>query len=235
MIAEFHLFIIWENAAKWRDAIFEDLRQHFDIIKSYKMCWPKDEFTNNLTRFYGFEITKENEHEKVLGTGEFELIILLDKNPTYMNRMTYAQGVSCVNVNVFDAKSRYRALTGRFRVHATNSVAEFRHDIALLLGEEDSLYYDGTYSFKDSPYTFFGRQLTGVMGWDNIQEVLFILSRCTDATVTLCAENNQIPTYTIQTANLIKTKLTIGVKPDDAHQVKILTNNGEMMLIFAEK
>lgn len=233
MKGEFHIFIIWENAESWRNEILCDLKSHFEIAESFKMCWPKEKFSENLTRFYAFKITKESENESVVGTGEFELLVVRDRNPVYGDRMTAKQGVHYVNTNIFDAKTRYRNLTGKFRVHATNSSLEFRHDIALLLGVSDKEYYNGNYG-NMSRYAFFGRQLTGMNGWKDVQEVLFVLENCTDAVIEKVTIIDETPHYKIATESIEKTKLTLGM---ESYEIETLleTQNGKLYLEFVEK
>ena len=51
--AEFHLFIIWENAGHELEAILEILDEDLDLLRVTQVTWSEARFSENLTRFYG--------------------------------------------------------------------------------------------------------------------------------------------------------------------------------------
>ena len=132
---EVHLFILWENARKKENEILEDIRNNFNILGMYNIKWNKKLFSNNLSRFYGTNLPENSGKEQHCGNGDFLLVIVEDENPIYEERET-SKGIQIVNINMFDKKTYYRELTGGgHKIHATNSVAETNHDLALLLGK----------------------------------------------------------------------------------------------------
>ena len=63
MKEELHLFIIWENGREKQKEILEDINKSFEIIKIYEVKWDKEEFSNNLSRFYGTNLPKGSRKE----------------------------------------------------------------------------------------------------------------------------------------------------------------------------
>ena len=55
---------------------------------------------NNFTRFYGVKLDNGSFKEKECGTGNFLLILLLDKKPVYKETQT-SRGPEVVNLNLF--------------------------------------------------------------------------------------------------------------------------------------
>ena len=81
MKEELHLFIIWENARNKQEEIIKDIKENFEIINIYDICWSKDKFSNNLSRFYGTNLPKGSGKEQHCGNGNFLLIIIKDLKP----------------------------------------------------------------------------------------------------------------------------------------------------------
>ena len=78
MKEELHLFIIWEHARYKQEEIIQDISKYFEILKIYEFNWSKDNFSNNLSRFYGTNLPKGSHKEVHCGTGKFLLIVLKD-------------------------------------------------------------------------------------------------------------------------------------------------------------
>ena len=51
--SKLYLFIIWEKSRNKTDQILDDLREKFVIKDVYQVKWSKENFLNNLRRFYG--------------------------------------------------------------------------------------------------------------------------------------------------------------------------------------
>ena len=78
MKEELHLFIIWENARYKQEEIIKDIKAKFQIIKIYEIEWNKENFSKNLSRFYGANLPKGCGKEEHCGNGKFLLIIVKD-------------------------------------------------------------------------------------------------------------------------------------------------------------
>ena len=125
---ETHLFILWENAREKEKEILEDIKKNFEILGLYNIKWNKENFSNNLSRFYGTNLPENSGKEQHCGNGDFLLIVVGIDNPKYEERQT-SKGLQIVNTNMFDKKTYYRKLTGGgHKVHATNSEVETNHD-----------------------------------------------------------------------------------------------------------
>lgn len=179
MKEELHLFIIWENARGKQKEILEDMENEFEIIKVLEIEWSKDEFANNLSRFYGTKLPKGSGKEQDCGNGKFILVILKIKNPIYEKRMT-SKGEKTVNINMFDKKTKYRELTGGgTKIHGTNDEIETNHDLTLLLGKnvEDFLKENEDEKW-DGNIQQIATDLFGAREWKTVEEMFYALNNC---------------------------------------------------------
>lgn len=173
MNSEIHLFILWEHARSQESAILEDIQKHFHLLAYYEMRWSPTTFSENLSRFYGQRLPSGSQKEKQCGRGPFTVLIVQDLQPTYEDRQTSA-ATEYVNINMFDAKERYRQRTGGgHRVHGTNSLEESRHDLSLLLGKtpEDFAHQ------QPLPRETLERDLEGAHGWSSLTHLFRILNQ----------------------------------------------------------
>jgi len=170
---EIHLFILWPYALAQSAEILNDIRGRFGICDMIELHWDQKHFERNLARFYGLygmNLSQAAEKLEHCGLGPFLVIVVEDSSPVYAQRRTW-HGVADVNVNLFDAKRKYRAWTGGgHRVHATNDPVEVNHDLFLLLGQRASAYArDG------SPWNGEVRRveanLVGTTGWRDLSEL----------------------------------------------------------------
>lgn len=180
MKEELHLFIIWENARYKQQEIIEDIKQNFQIIKIYEMNWSKEQFSNNLSRFYGTNLPKGCGKEVHCGTGKFLLIVIKDTNPKYEERAT-SKGPQIVNVNMFDKKEQYRNMTGGgHKIHATNSQIETNHDLTLLLKRNVQDYLKENTQNWDGKIEEKNEDLIGTKEWNTVSEMFYALNNCTN-------------------------------------------------------
>ena len=180
MKEELHLFIIWENARNKQEEIIKDIKENFEIINIYDICWSKDKFSNNLSRFYGTNLPKGSGKEQHCGNGNFLLIIIKDLKPEYTERMT-SKGSKIVNINMFDKKEKYRQWTGGgHRIHATNDEIETNHDITLLLGKNVKDYLKENNTEWDGKVINIANDLLGSNGWKTVNEMFYALNNCTN-------------------------------------------------------
>lgn len=181
-MSEIHLFIIWSNADNWKEKIIQDMKNKFCILGIHKMSWNKEHFSDNLTRFYGENLPKNSNKEKLCGNAPFTLIVVKDDAPLYRSRMT-SKGVKEVNVNIFDSKEMYRNWTGGgHMIHGTNDKKEVRHDLVLLTGHSIQDYvkrYEANGKMLTEEYD----SMPGEKKWDNMAQLLYVLNETIDYVV----------------------------------------------------
>ena len=81
--SKLYLFIIWEKSRNKTDQILDDLREKFVIKDVYQVKWSKENFLNNLRRFYGQSLPDAQKKAEVCGTGPFLVIIISDHHPKF--------------------------------------------------------------------------------------------------------------------------------------------------------
>ena len=179
MKEELHLFIIWEKAREKEKEIIEDINKNFKILKVFEIEWNKDEFSNNLSRFYGTNLPKGSGKEEHCGNGKFLLIIVKIINPIYEKRLT-SKGEKLVNINMFDKKSYYRELTGGgHKIHATDNQDETNHNLTLLLGKNTKDFLEEYKKEKwDGEICKISQDLLGARQWNTTGEMFYALNNC---------------------------------------------------------
>lgn len=166
--SEIHLFIIWSKGLTAKDNILKDIASNFEIIKATEVTWSPQKFSENLSRFYGENLPKNSSKEKHCGKDTFLCIVVKDNNVTYNLRPT-SKGLKAVNSNMFDAKQRYRKLTGGgHKIHATDNVTETKHNLYLLFGVR---YNDVLIEGQTLLPQVHKKDLIGSKGWNSLNEV----------------------------------------------------------------
>lgn len=162
---EVHLFILWEKSLYQKDRIVKDIESNFLVLKKYSIVWDSDNFSENISRFYGQNLPSHSYKEAECGTGEFVLILVKDLNPKYEYRET-SNKKQLVNTNTFDAKNKYRMWTkGGHKIHSTNTIHETKHDLYLLLEKK----YDTVLKLNTSKKlneTPLNKNLAGAIQWN---------------------------------------------------------------------
>lgn len=175
-MGEYHLFILWEKARIKENMILNDICLHFVIIKQFEVAWSQEFVANNFTRFYGTNLPNNSEKELHCGAGPFLLIVVKDENPIYETRPT-SRGNEIVNVNMFDAKTKYRLWTGGgHKIHATNNPKEFNHDITLLLGVNTKDFLEKWGKNDCETKTLLHQDVVGANGWESIEKLFYVLN-----------------------------------------------------------
>jgi len=171
---EIHLFIIWSKGRYAQEQVLSQAAEKFEIVQKYEVEWSKENFSQNLTRFYGENLPKNSGKETHCGTDPFLAFIIKDKAPRYEVRDT-GRGFELVNINIFDAKAEWRDLTGGgHKIHGTNDPAEAAHDIVLLLGQNiDDLLASNDFSEEIKPVK---SDLPGTGGWKDLGELFYVLN-----------------------------------------------------------
>jgi hypothetical protein len=155
-------FIIWENAARQRTQILDDLGTRFTVLAVIEVEWSQEAFASNLARLYGDRLPSAAEKADRCGTGRFTLVVVANARPAYRLRRARRR-LKRVNRDVFAARERYRRLTSSHDlVHATLDDDEAARDIYLLTGRERA-------SFAGQPAVEESLQadLLGTHGWSD--------------------------------------------------------------------
>lgn len=174
--SKLYLFIIWEKSRNKTEEILDDLRKKFVIRDVYQVKWSKENFLNNLRRFYGKTLPDAQEKAKVCGTGPFLVIIISDLYPKF----DYSENMfeeDLVNSNINESKIKYRKwIGGDFTVHSSISDSETSHNLTLLFGKNP-------YDFeKDLPEEWNGAiknlelDLIGHDGWNDMKQLLYVMN-----------------------------------------------------------
>jgi len=184
--SEVHVFIIWSKGLSEIDFILKDLESNFEIIKKTKVTWSPLKFSENLSRFYGENLPKNSSKEKHCGKDTFLCVVVKDNNVVYDLRPT-SKGLKAVNINMFDAKQRYREMTGGgHKIHATDNITESRHNLFLLYGfSYDNVFTDGKNILPD----VYKNDLIGAYGWKSLDEVFEAFNELTNYVVLRNFEN----------------------------------------------
>jgi len=173
---ELHLFILWNKVGSVRDAALRRIGETLSIRRVFHVHWRPDIFSDNLTRFYGEHLPPGCGKEESCGIGPFILIVVRDDEPQYAVRDT-TRGPASVNTRLFDLKSYLRSVTGGgLPVHATNTLRETNHDLALLLGlsvSEFESVYPGSW---DGEIIDLRRDISGTGGWASYHELFAMLN-----------------------------------------------------------
>ena len=168
--------IIWEKSRNKTDVILDDLKKKFIIRDVYEVKWSKENFLNNLRRFYGKSLPDAHEKVELCGTGPFLLIIFSDPHPKFeYTKNTFEKDF--VNANVNDSKVKYRKWVGKeFTVHSSVSESETNHNLTLLFGKNTQDLE------KEFPEKWTGStkklesDLIGHNEWKDIKQLLYVLN-----------------------------------------------------------
>ena len=183
MASELHLFIIWDNARDRASEILDDMRTTFEIRRVFDVQWSDKHFSDNMSRFYGRKLPDRSEKEMHCGRGPFLLVIVRDNSPRHGVRDTSA-GPCAVNTRCFDAKARYRQLTGGgHRIHGTNTPSEADHDLVLLTQQTAAEFEESHTTPWDGQVERRNLDLGGADGWPTLKDLLHTLNAAVDYAV----------------------------------------------------
>jgi len=172
--SEVHLFLLWEKARVYERKILNYIESNFNIINVTEITWSEKYFSSNLSRFYGENMPKGCHKEVHCGNGPMLAIIVEDANPQYNVRLT-SKGNQEVNINIFDAKRKFRDWTGGgHKIHATNTTDEANHDLMLLLGKNTGDYKKG--KKWNGSVDILDEDLIGYDGWGSLEQFFSVLN-----------------------------------------------------------
>ncbi len=187
---ELHLFIIWEAARKYEKEIIQQIETKFSIMQTFSITWSPYLISRNFTRFYGESLPDDSDKELHCGGGEFKLVVVMDNNPVYEERKT-SKGHKTVNTNMFDTKSKLRALTGGgHKIHGTDNQQETKHNLALLIGLSTVDFIKQYPQRKED--IILKQDLAGTNGWKSFDELFYILNECSEYVVLRNVKNINI-------------------------------------------
>ena len=176
MKGEVHIVLVWPNALEHLGKILDDLAARFTRRALYRVRWSDAHFARNISRFYGKSLPLDSDKIGHCGTGPFIVAVIKDEAPDYGFRWT-SKGARRVNINLFDAKQRYREWTGGgHRIHGTDNTAEADHDAALLFGRPAEYFLDRPAEPWDAPAEELVRDLSGADGWRDLTELFEVLN-----------------------------------------------------------
>jgi hypothetical protein len=174
-------FIMWEKSRSKTDQILNDLKKNFVVRNIYEISWSKENFKNNLHRFYGLpDVEKKIE---IAGTGPFLLIIISDPTPKFEEKII-SNKKELVNINIYESKIKYRKWIGiNFIIHSSISVKETNHDLKLLINKNIMELE------KELPDQWNGSieklklDLIGHDGWNDLNQLFSVLNETTEYVV----------------------------------------------------
>ena len=176
---ETYIFIIWEKARNKTDEIINDLNKNYVIRNVIEITWSKNEFLNNLKRFYGRSLPDANKKAEICGTGPFLLIVVTDLNPKFNqpSKSRISSQKDYVNINIFNSKEKYRKIIGKqFTIHSSISQNETNHNMTLLFGKNINEFTDGLPHKWNGIIEKIKMDLIGTNGWKNMNELLHVMN-----------------------------------------------------------
>lgn len=183
-----HDLIIWPKARNFRDMIIRDIRSEFRILAVVFLNWDKEKGDENFKVFYSeswrhlagpeLKINIKNKAE-YCGVGSFTLVIFEDSSPLLSFAET-TNGKKKVNINIFNKKKYYRALTGGGHlIHTSNDEKETDRDLCLLLGMDTERFVK-LYGNGEEKTLHFNRNCSGVDGYDSLESLFYTLNHSID-------------------------------------------------------
>lgn len=166
--AELHLLVIWSAGRPVAGRVLDDLGARFELRRVHELRWSPELVLQNYARFYrGRLVPPYRSVAPTKGTGPLLVVTVVDRSPRYETRETL-HGPDRVNVRVFEAKKRHRRWAGGAEVvHGSDTAAEARRDLMLLLGYDPARYLAAHPGSWDGVIRPLKRNLTGAHGWDS--------------------------------------------------------------------
>lgn len=175
--AELYVYIIWEKSLFKKDIILKDISEKFIVRNIYEIKWDRNEFLNNLKRFYGSNLPNAKQKIKQTGTGPFLLILFTDPNPQITKKFLDHVNEVDVNLNVYNSKMIYRKWIGLdFGIHGSISKKETSHDLILLLGKKLEELENELPKKWDGHIDKLESNLIGHNGWKDAQQLFNVFN-----------------------------------------------------------
>ncbi len=228
------LFLIWKNGRKHEEKILNDISAKYEILQLFDITWPKAEFANNLSRFYGKRLPSGGKKEKECGNGEFTLILCYDHNPHMVDDERHKGDQS--NANAIKDKYTYRQWTGgSYLVHASDNIKEVNDNLLILLSqtaEEVENQYSKPWNGERIKIS---RSVMGAIGWKNEQELRKIVDKLSNVKL-LSGPNKELIISTTDfayTSRLLNLKKRFNLFKKNQYMVVINGRNRNILLKVA--
>lgn len=171
-----YIFIIWDESRHKTDLILDDIKSKFTIREVFEITWTKNNFQNNLIRFYGHSLPNPKKKKLLCGTGPFLLIIVNDDSPLFRNESSFTGNIT-INENIVRSKMMYRKWVGQdFSVHGSISSKETNHNLTLLLHKPLNELEKVLPKTWNGKFKTISSDLIGSCGWHSFQEFLNMLN-----------------------------------------------------------
>ena len=175
-MSQLYLFIIWDESRFKSESIINDIKTKFVIRDIYDIQWNKENFLNNLIRFYGHSLPDAKKKSLLCGTGSFLLIIVEDATPIFRIEKGLYSDLK-INENIANAKMKYRDWVGKeFSIHGSIYEKETNHDLTLLLGKTSDQLLENLPPKWNGEIKKFQSDLFGFGGFKNMNEFLHLLN-----------------------------------------------------------
>jgi hypothetical protein len=173
-VGEVHLFVLWSEARHAEAEILEDIAHHFRVLDLAEVTWSPEAFAQNLRCLYGTALPPDSPKERHSGNGPFLVVVVEDERPRRrIRRLGRHWRWRRVNARVFDARRRYRAMTGGgYRVHASENEREADRDLVLLFGRRAGEFLAGAAPEGTRAHA---ADIVGAHGWPDTRQLLLAL------------------------------------------------------------
>lgn len=240
---EYHVLIAWNKANIKEITIENSLRgTSLSIIKRFIYTWDEKRAKENYAAFYGEKLEDIQYKVDHCGKGKFLVYILVDDEPHYEERET-SSGIRRVNSNLFDLKTSLRSLTGGGHlIHASDTNLEANLNCMSLFGmltDEVIEHYSG---YSDNQIISINRNVTGVNGWDNWEQLLCTIDKLTPYVIlrnieTITSDDHEIHGDTDLLVGDFQTAVTISAARKEALGkdrvlYSVLINNVKQLVDF---
>lgn len=165
-----HVFVVWGATRRTLRRVGRDMACRFVVLDVFEVEWTPQRFEQNLRRFYGRALPPDVRKDREVGVEPFVVAVVEDATPRFELRPRTG-GERLVNTNAFDAKQRYREMTGGNFVHASNDRRETDHDLFFLFGTRIAQYETARQPW-DGVVRTWRHDVTGADGWASLDELL---------------------------------------------------------------
>lgn len=186
------LFVLWEASREKEEEVIRDLAGRFTVLKQFEVAWPQKDWISHLQAFYGHCSQVWIAKARRNGTGNFRVVVVEDHHAVYDYRDNLRGQKELVDLNVYDAKKRYRAmLKSKDKIHSSVNERETRHNLAMLLDQslDDFLRRDDLDGAVETIVT----APPPDKGWRDFRHLFRILNECLPYVVLRNADRLRAP------------------------------------------
>lgn len=192
MEKELQIFIIWENGRDKEAKVLKDIATKYEVLQTFVINWPVDDFARNLSRFYGKKIPKGCKKERECGTGGFLMIAAYDPKPNYVEDCRHECGS---NRNAIHNKATYRKWTGGgFLIHASDNYCECKENLLFLLALTPQEFAEIYPANPQGTPIVLNQRMIGSDGWKSFAELENFVNKIGDCQIQQNEQNLRINT-----------------------------------------